>query len=248
MRKKIIAGNWKMNLTLDKATKLTKDLEAQSIPQETEVVTFVPSIYLLPCLSLSKQSKIGVQNFYHEKEGAYTGEVSAYQIDSTGAKWVLTGHSERRQYFGETNEDVNKKNLSAIALDLTVVYCIGETWEQREKDQHFKIIETQISEGLKGISASQMKSIVLAYEPVWAIGTGKTASPEQAQEIHAFIREIVAKIYDKNIADDVSILYGGSCKPGNAKEIFSNADVDGGLIGGASLVASDFIEIVKAIS
>ena len=191
---------------------------------------------------------VGAENCADKASGAYTGEVSAEMVASTGAKYVILGHSERRAYYGETVAILEEKVKLALANGLTPIFCIGEVLEEREAGKHFEVVDAQIKESLFDLSAEDFGKIVLAYEPVWAIGTGKTASPEQAQEIHAFIRSIVANKYGKEIADNTSILYGGSCKPSNAKELFSNPDVDGGLIGGAALKVSDFKGIIDAFN
>jgi triosephosphate isomerase len=189
---------------------------------------------------------VGSQNVHQENQGAYTGEISASMIASVGASHVIVGHSERRQYFNETNTACSLKNKSSVAAGLTVLYCVGETLEERETEQHWAVIEKQIEEGLTGITSEEMHKIVIAYEPVWAIGTGKTASSAQAQEVHAFIRSLLNKKFGEPVAEATRILYGGSVKPDNAAELFAQPDIDGGLIGGASLKARDFFEIVKA--
>jgi triosephosphate isomerase len=189
---------------------------------------------------------VGSQNVHQENQGAYTGEISASMIASVCASHVIVGHSERRQYFNETNTACSLKNKSSVAAGLTVLYCVGETLEERETEQHWAVIEKQIEEGLTGITSEEMHKIVIAYEPVWAIGTGKTASSAQAQEVHAFIRSLLNKKFGEPVAEATRILYGGSVKPDNAAELFAQPDIDGGLIGGASLKARDFFEIVKA--
>jgi triosephosphate isomerase len=191
--------------------------------------------------------EIAAQNMHQEKSGAYTGEISAEMLTSIGLKSVVLGHSERREYFGESDALLAEKVNAALANGLEVIFCFGEVLEDRKSGNHFSVVESQISNALFHLEAAAWGSIVLAYEPVWAIGTGETATAEQAQEMHAFIRKIVADKYDAALAQEVSILYGGSCKPGNAKEIFSKEDVDGGLIGGAALQAEDFIAIIEAI-
>lgn len=191
--------------------------------------------------------EVAAQNMHQAENGAYTGEISADMLSSIGVKTVILGHSERRTYFGETNEILKEKVDSALSNKLEVIFCFGELLEERKSGNHFSVVETQLKDALFELSADQWKSIVLAYEPVWAIGTGETASPEQAQEMHAFIRSLISGTYGEEVATNVTILYGGSVKPGNAKEIFSKEDVDGGLIGGASLKAADFKAIVEAI-
>ena len=213
-----------------------------------KVILFPTFIALQAASRLLEGTDIGfgAQNCHQEENGAYTGEVSASIIRSTGAGYVIVGHSERRQYFSEPDELLLKKTRAVLQNEMSAIFCIGETLEQREDGSYFQVLENQLKQGLFALSAKQMEHIVIAYEPVWAIGTGQTASPEQAQEIHAFIRKLVSEKYGPEIAEQTSILYGGSVKPDNAKEIFLKPDIDGGLIGGASLKARDFIEIVKA--
>lgn len=252
MRKKIVAGNWKMNKSYNEGI----DLIEQTIKMLNEekandaVVVFCPPfIHLHKASKLVKEQKhihTGAQNCYSEESGAYTGEISCGMIQSCGAEYVIIGHSERRQYFGETNPQLAKKINLTLKHQLTPIYCCGEPLEVRENNKHFELVETQIKEGLFHLTKDEIAKAVVAYEPVWAIGTGKTATKEQAQEIHAFIRKTIAEKYDLKTAESISILYGGSCKPSNAKELFSQPDVDGGLIGGAALVAADFVGIVKS--
>ncbi len=213
-----------------------------------EIVICPTALALASSVRLIEGSEIhiGAQNVNQFAEGAYTGEWSAAMLKSTGVSHVIIGHSERRQYFNETNAACAAKNKSAIAEGLTVLYCVGESLQERESEMHFEVIKTQVEEGLEGISAEEMANVVIAYEPVWAIGTGKTASAAQAQEVHAFIRNLVSTKYGNAISDALRIVYGGSVKPDNAKEIFSEADIDGGLIGGASLKPRDFFDIIKA--
>jgi triosephosphate isomerase len=191
---------------------------------------------------------VGAQNIHQAAAGAYTGEISASQVKSVGAEYVILGHSERRAYFGETDELLAKKTDIALENDLTPIFCIGETKEERESGRFFDVIKTQLTNGLFHLDAKQFASIVLAYEPVWAIGTGLTATPEQAQEVHAFIRETLAAQYGQEVADNTTILYGGSCNPSNASTLFSQPDIDGGLIGGASLKSRDFVDIIKVLN
>lgn len=250
MRKNIVAGNWKMNKTLQEgialATELNDVLAAKAV--NCDVVIGTPFIHLASVVGVVNAAKLGVaaQNCADHVSGAYTGEVSASMVKSTGASYVILGHSERRAYYGETNETLKTKVELALANGLTPIFCIGEVLEEREAGKQFEVVEKQIKESLFDLSAEDFGKLVLAYEPVWAIGTGKTASAEQAQEIHAFIRGVLVAKYGKQIADDCSILYGGSCKASNAKELFSNPDVDGGLIGGAALTVVDFMGIVEA--
>jgi len=252
MRKKIVAGNWKMNNGLAESQALITEVRGiirDELRLDNVDVILFPTHFALPsCVRLLEGSGVfsGAQNCHQEKSGAYTGEVSASMIKSVGATHVIIGHSERRQYFGEDNEICNAKVRSAIDEGLMVLYCIGETLEERESNSHFDILKSQLINGLKEINAQQLNNIVIAYEPVWAIGTGKTASSEQAQEIHAFLREQLSAKYGDSIAQSVRILYGGSVKPDNAKDLFLQKDIDGGLIGGASLKARDFAEIVRA--
>lgn len=250
MRKNIVAGNWKMNKTLQEgialATELNDALAAKAV--NCDVVIGTPFIHLASVASVVNTANLGVaaQNCADHVSGAYTGEVSASMVKSTGASYVILGHSERRAYYGETNEMLKIKLELALANGLTPIFCIGEVLEEREAGKQFEVVEKQIKESLFDLSAEDFGKLVLAYEPVWAIGTGKTASAEQAQEIHAFIRGVLVAKYGKQVADDCSILYGGSCKASNAKELFSNPDVDGGLIGGAALTVVDFMGIVEA--
>lgn len=250
MRQNIVAGNWKMNKNLQEGLELAKELNdiLKANKPNCKVVIGTPFIHLSKVAEIVDKELIGVsaQNCADKVSGAYTGEVSASMVKSTGVDYVILGHSERRSYYGETNEILKEKVDLALANDLTPIFCIGEVLEEREAEKHFDVVKTQIEKGLFHLSAEAFGKIVLAYEPVWAIGTGKTASPEQAQEIHAFIRKTVAEKYGKEVADNTSILYGGSCKPSNAKELFANADVDGGLIGGAALKAEDFAGIISA--
>ncbi len=250
MRKNIVAGNWKMNKTLTEGIELAKELTtilSENKPN-CDVVIGTPYIHLAEVAKTVDTTVIGVaaQNCADKVSGAYTGEISAAMVKSTGANYVILGHSERRAYYGETDAILKNKVNLALKNDLTPIFCIGEVLEEREAEKHFDIVKTQISDGLFHLSADEFSKVVLAYEPVWAIGTGKTASPEQAQEIHAFIRKTVSEKYGNEIAENTSILYGGSCKPSNAKELFSNPDVDGGLIGGAALKTEDFHGIISA--
>ncbi|MDR2928592.1 MAG: triose-phosphate isomerase [Cytophagaceae bacterium] len=250
MRKNIVAGNWKMNKDLNEGIALAKEvnaLAAQAVPK-CEIVLGTPFIHLAEVSKTVDDSKITVaaQNCADKVSGAYTGEVSAAMIKSTGAEYVILGHSERRAYYGETNAILKEKVNIALANGLKPIFCIGEVLAEREADKHFDVVKSQIEEGVFHLSPTEFGKIVLAYEPVWAIGTGKTATSAQAQEMHAFIRGIIVKKYGAQLADDTTILYGGSCNPTNAKELFANPDVDGGLIGGASLKAGDFMAIINA--
>lgn len=250
MRKNIVAGNWKMNKTLNEGVELAKQInqmvEDANI-ENVEVILGTPFIHLVEVNKVvGNKVAVAAQNCADEVSGAYTGEVSAEMIQSTGSKYVILGHSERRSYYGETSEKLVKKVNLTLANGLAPIFCIGEVLEEREANKHFEIVKNQIAEGLFHLSAEDFGKVVLAYEPVWAIGTGVTASSDQAQEMHAFIRKTLIEKYGEEVANNTSILYGGSCKPSNAKELFANADVDGGLIGGASLNAEDFMGIITA--
>jgi len=248
MRKKIVAGNWKMNKTLQEGIELAKTINRQVEENEVIIILCPPFIHLSEVAgSITKDALFaGGQNCSSEASGAYTGEVSAEMIRSTGAEYVIIGHSERRTYFKETDEILNKKVKLALANDLIPIFCCGEVLAERQSGKHIQIVKSQVEKGLFDLSPEDFRRIVIAYEPVWAIGTGVTATAEQAQEMHKVIREHITDKYGNEIASNTSILYGGSCKPSNAKELFSNPDVDGGLIGGASLSASDFMGIVNA--
>jgi len=249
MRKKIVAGNWKMNNDLSETRSLLEEILEEQMPNDVKVMV-APSftnLHLAHILLLKSSIEVIAQNMHESEGGAFTGEVSADMLKALGVETVILGHSERRAYFHETNRLLSKKVTTAIKNKMTAIFCIGEELTDRKTGNHFEVVKKQLEEGLFHISVSDWQRIILAYEPVWAIGTGETASPEQAQEMHAFIRQTITKAYDTAIANNVSILYGGSVKPNNAVEIFSKPDVDGGLIGGASLVADDFIAIVKAI-
>jgi len=250
MRKQIVAGNWKMNTNIAEGISLALELREleNKFNDNIEVVVIPPFTHISEISNVLSDTdiKIGAQNCASEEKGAYTGEISAEMIASLEAKYVTIGHSERRAYYGETNSILNKKVKLAIKNNLTPIYCCGEKLEEREAKNHFDVVKTQISEGLFDLDNKDFSKIVIAYEPVWAIGTGVTASPEQAQEIHEFIRNIITEKYGKEIAENISILYGGSVKPSNANEIFGKTDVDGGLIGGAALKSNDFMGIINA--
>ncbi|UAB84190.1 triose-phosphate isomerase [Zunongwangia sp. SCSIO 43204] len=249
MRKNIVAGNWKMNNDLAQTQELIADLKKQVSADPAATIIVAPTYTnLYPAFEALKDTPISVaaQNMHQNANGAFTGEISAAMLKSVGVETVILGHSERRAYFKESNELLAEKVNTALENDMTVIFCFGEELEDRKADKHFDLVESQLKESLYHLSKESWKNIILAYEPVWAIGTGETASPEQAQEMHAFIRKSVADAYGSEISEEVSILYGGSCKPGNAKEIFANKDVDGGLIGGASLKAEDFLAIVNS--
>ncbi len=248
MRKKIVAGNWKMNKNLQEGISLAKEVNEKVSGSEVEVVLCTPFIHLNEVVkNISKDAvSVGAQNCADHESGAYTGEVSAEMIKSTGATRVIIGHSERRTYYGETDEVLLEKVKLALTNGLIPIFCIGEVLEEREAGNHFDVVKNQLTNSIFKLSEADFSKIVIAYEPVWAIGTGKTATSEQAQEMHKMIREHIASAYGENVANETSILYGGSCKPSNAGELFANADVDGGLIGGASLKSDDFMGIVNA--
>ncbi len=248
MRKNIVAGNWKMNNDLSETETLIRELKLQNKPADVEVMIAPSFTNLWQAFNTLKENPIEVvaQNMHFADSGAYTGEVSGPMLKSLGIKTVILGHSERRAYFNETDDILTKKVDAALENEFRIIFCFGEELKDRKSGNHESIVEKQIKNALFHLNASALKNIVLAYEPVWAIGTGETASPEQAQEMHAFIRKTMADNYGTDVADGVSILYGGSVKPNNAKEIFSKPDVDGGLIGGASLNAKDFFAIANA--
>jgi len=241
-----------MNMNYEEGTVFAKTLDhyfRNKPPVRAEVIICTPFIHLAGIAEIIKGGKValGAQNCASEASGAFTGEVSAYMIKSTGAEYVIIGHSERRSYYNEDDRLLNKKSVLALNSGLKVIFCCGEVKEQREEGNHFVIVKRQLEEGLFPLGAESMKDIIIAYEPVWAIGTGLTATPDQAQEMHKYIRGLIKEKYGNKIAEDLTILYGGSCKPSNAAEIFSNPDVDGGLIGGASLKKEDFTAIVEAV-
>lgn len=248
MRKYIVAGNWKMNNNLAQTQDLITALKQQNISSDAEVMIAPSFTNLYSAFETLKDHPVEViaQNMHFAEHGAYTGEVSASMLESVGVKTVILGHSERRAYFGETDDILAKKVDAALAANLRVIFCFGEELADRKSGNEESVVASQIKNALFHLDASAFKNIVLAYEPVWAIGTGETASPEQAQDMHKFIRKTLNDKYGPDVADQMSILYGGSVKPNNAKEIFSKPDVDGGLIGGAALNADDFFAIVNA--
>ncbi|WP_143307369.1 triose-phosphate isomerase [Chitinophaga vietnamensis] len=253
MRKKIVAANWKMNLTLAQGEQLINDIlqSGLKLGEGQEVVISTPFPYLTKAKQLLKSYPgffVGAQNCYSEKSGAYTGEVSAEMLQSVGVDYVILGHSERREYFNESNAMLARKIDLALANGLKPIFCCGEPLAIRQAETQNEYVAKQLEESLYHLSAEQLKNVVIAYEPIWAIGTGLTASAAQAQDMHAFIRSQVAAKYGREAALHLSILYGGSAKPGNAAELFACPDVDGGLIGGASLVAADFVAIVEKLS
>jgi triosephosphate isomerase (TIM) len=248
-RKKIVAGNWKMNTTLNEALDLASGIK--NTPKNTEVIIFPPFPFLKTIIDSFKTSNgfyVGAQNCNANPKGAFTGEVSAPMLSSIGCDYVMVGHSERRNYFKETNEELMAKINQALQHHLKVIFCFGEQLHERKSNQHFNTVETQLTEVLKHFPLDKISNLVLAYEPVWAIGTGETASPQQAQEMHAFIRKVMTNLFSAAIANDTSILYGGSCNAQNARELFACEDVDGGLIGGASLKIEDFTTIIHAFT
>jgi triosephosphate isomerase len=252
MRKKIVAGNWKMNKNFAEGIELAKEINnlVAEITPNCDIILGTPFIHLAEAVRVVSSEKISVsaQNCGEKASGAYTGEVSASMIKSTGATHVILGHSERRAYYGETNAILKEKVDMALKNNLIPIFCIGEKLDERESEIHFDIVKNQVEEGLFHLTEEEFEKIILAYEPVWAIGTGKTATSEQAEEMHKFIRKTVLESkYGSRIADETTILYGGSCNPSNAKELFSCPNVDGGLIGGASLKAKDFLEIVLSV-
>ena len=242
MRKNIVAGNWKMNKTLPQAIELINEIKNNKPNNSAEVILATPFPYLAKAIELVAGSdiKIAAQNMHQAESGAYTGEISATMLQSIGVNAVILGHSERRAYFNETDALIANKVNTAISHNMTAIFCFGEELKDRQSGNHFNIVENQLKDGLFHIQADSWENIVLAYEPVWAIGTGETASPEQAQEMHAALRAHIAATYGQEIAQATSILYGGSANPGNAKELFGKPDVDGGLIGGAALKLEDF--------
>ena len=245
-RKKIIAGNWKMNMTPSEAVELVNTLKSLVVTEEADVVFCVPAIDIIPVVEAAKGSNIqvGAENMYFEEKGAYTGEISPNMLTDAGVKYVVLGHSERREYFAETNETVNKKMLKAFEHGLTPIMCCGETLEQREQGVTMDFIRQQVKVGFQNVTADQAKTAVIAYEPIWAIGTGKTATTEQAQEVCKAIRECIAEVYDEATAEAIRIQYGGSVNAATAPELFAQPDIDGGLVGGPSLTP-DFGKIVN---
>lgn len=249
MRKNIVAGNWKMNKTLQEGVAFAKELKAALAGKKIncDVVIGAPATHLYSLVQEAGNTfGIASENSADKVSGAYTGEISAAMVASTGAKYAILGHSERRQYYGETDAILKEKTILALDNNLTPIFCIGETKDEREANKHFDVVDTQIKNALFNLTAEEFGKIVLAYEPVWAIGTGLTASAAQAQEIHAHIRKTIENKYGKAVADNTTILYGGSCNDKNAKELFSCPDIDGGLIGGASLEVAKFMPIIEA--
>lgn len=256
MRRIFIAGNWKMNTSFAEAQQLVDAIYEQTSSHEMDVAVCPPTVYLSKVFDYLKdneqrkslQIKLGAQNMHWEDSGAFTGEVSGKMLQDVGCTYVVLGHSERRALFSETNENINKKIHKALAIGLLPILCIGETLEERESGKEKEVITQQLTTGLQGLSPSQIETCTLAYEPVWAIGTGKTASPEMAQDMHAFIRQMLAQQYGESVAQAVRIQYGGSVKPQNIKDLIAQPDIDGALIGGASLKADSFSEIIRICS
>ncbi|MDN4165678.1 triose-phosphate isomerase [Cytophagales bacterium LB-30] len=252
MRKKIVAGNWKMNGTYEDGLKLASEvihMVQDEVNSDVEVVLCTPFIHLSSVGKLTKEVPnvhLGAQNCSEYTSGAYTGEVSVQMLRSVHAEYVIIGHSERREYFNETNQQLAKKVAMALSAGLTPIFCCGEPLQVREAEQQYPYVTQQITESLFDLSEDDMKKVVIAYEPIWAIGTGRTASSQQAQEMHKVLRQHIANRYSEALAAEISILYGGSAKPDNAEELFACPDVDGGLIGGASLKSRDFLQVVKA--
>ena len=249
MRTRIVAGNWKMNKTVNEAVEMLTELKGLVADVEgVGVVIGAPFTALSEAAKAVAGSKVKIaaQNMNPNESGAYTGEISPLMLKDLGIEYVILGHSERREYYGETNEIVNEKVKAALKHGLKPILCVGEKLEDREAGNTEAVVEDHTRGGLVGVTAEEMKNVVIAYEPVWAIGTGKTASPEQAQDVHAFIRKLLTEMYSEEVAQDVTVQYGGSMKPNNAKELISKEDIDGGLVGGASLEAESFASIVKA--
>ena len=250
MRKYIVAGNWKMNTTVPEGVELAKAVvaAAKDLPANVELVVAPPFTHLACVADVLKGSKVqlSAQNCADHEKGAYTGEVAVNMLTSLGCQYTILGHSERRQYYGETDEKLVVKTQLALAAGLKVILCVGENLQEREAGKHFDVVTAQTKNVLYNFTAEDMKNVVIAYEPVWAIGTGKTATAAQAEEIHACIRNVIEAKFGAQVADDMTILYGGSCKPSNAKELFAEKDIDGGLIGGAALKADDFLGIATS--
>ena len=248
MRKKIVAGNWKMNTLLNDGMELAKAVEKLEKEKTSDALVIIapPYTHLSRVGELIENVKLSAQDCASEASGAYTGEVSPDMLLSIGVEYVILGHSERRSYYHEDNPLLNKKVKLALSKGLKPIFCCGEVLEEREAGKLFDVVREQLEVGLKDLTTEEIGRVVIAYEPVWAIGTGVVATPDQAQEMHKFIRDLLVDLFDDQVAEDMSILYGGSCKPSNAEELFANPDVDGGLIGGASLKAEDFIAIVNA--
>lgn len=251
MRRKIVAGNWKMNLSFPQAEELIGDIAEKLDDKKLncDVIICPPALYLEMATDYAEESElyVGAQNVSEHDSGAYTGEISAAMIRSVDVPFCIVGHSERRKYFNESDETLSKKVNALLDHDISPIFCIGELLEERNSEKHFDVVRAQLEKGLFNLNEDEFSNIVVAYEPIWAIGTGVVATPEQAQEMHKFIRGVIAEKYGKEVAEETSLLYGGSCNAANAVDLFSNEDVDGGLIGGASLKADDFIKIIESI-
>lgn len=249
MREKIVAGNWKMNKTNSEAILLVNEIAASNIPSDVTVIVSppFPFLYLVKEQTKNTSIKVAAQNCHSKEDGAFTGEVSAKMLASIGIDYVIIGHSERRAYFHETHSFLKEKVNTALTHHIKPIFCCGENLKEREAEHYFQVVKSQIEDSLFHLTEAQFENIVIAYEPVWAIGTGKTATSAQAQEMHAYIRSLINKKYGSSMAASISILYGGSCNASNAAELFKNTDVDGGLIGGASLKAADFASIIHAM-
>ena len=245
MRKKIVAGNWKMNLNKNEANALFLSLNETSFSNDVDVIVCPPAIYLAQFSEQLKGIKLGAQNSSNQDNGAFTGEISAEMLNSLNIGYTLVGHSERREYYNESDSFLSEKVNQLLTQNITPIFCFGEKLQERESENHFSTVKTQIEKGLFHLDQVNFSKIILAYEPVWAIGTGVTASSEQTQEMHAFIRNLVREKYGNETAENIQILYGGSCKPSNAEELFSCPDVDGGLIGGAALKHGDFTKLIE---
>jgi len=247
MRKPIIAGNWKMNKTIKEAVEFVNEIKGQVTDTEVEVVLCAPATMLKDMKEAAKGTnvKVGAQNMHFEESGAFTGEIAPAMLKEIDVDYVIIGHSERRQYFAETNETVNKKVLKALEVEITPIMCCGETLEERESGKMEEVIKTQIVAGLKDVTAANISEMVIAYEPIWAIGTGVTASSEQANDAVAFIRTLVKELYTEEVSESIQIQYGGSVKPANVEEIMNQSDIDGALVGGAALKADSFMELVN---
>jgi triosephosphate isomerase len=251
MRKPFVAGNWKMNTNSQTSVELVKSITSGSVETAGQSITVAvcpPFVYLQAVAKALSSSNIavGAQDIYFEPKGAFTGEISASMLKDVGCSYCICGHSERRHVIGESDELINKKVKAAIAGGLLPILCVGELLEEREASQTNKVVTRQVKEGLAGLSTEKLQAVTIAYEPVWAIGTGRTATPEQAQKVHDFIRKLLAQIYDEESAEEIRILYGGSVKPDNAAELMNQKDIDGSLVGGASLKADDFLAIIQA--
>lgn len=249
MRKKVIAGNWKMNNDVNETVNLISEIKNQHEKSENVgIIVAPPFTSLETAAELLKDSSIGLsaQNMSHADSGAFTGEISGHMLKSVGCEYVILGHSERRTIFSESNETINRKMKKALKVGLKPIFCIGETLEEREANITEQVVEKQIREGLEDLSESELSDLIVAYEPVWAIGTGKTASPKQAQQVHNFIRNLISGLFSKNFADNLVIQYGGSVKPENAKELLGQPDIDGALVGGSCLKADSFVGIINS--